>query len=73
MSVPARVAAEQQRIDIGMMGPRDRAHSRRGVSRCGCDDDDDDMKMNDFQMMRHVFVRKLCYCSAVLLSLNDKC
>ena len=38
------------------MGPRDRAHSRRGVSRCGCDDDDDDMKMNDFQMMRHVFM-----------------
>ena len=47
------------------MGPRDRAHSRRDVSRCGCDDDDDDMKMNDFQMMRHVFMAE-SYVTAVL-------
>jgi hypothetical protein len=57
------------------MGPRDRAHSRRGVSRCGCDDDDDDddMKMNDFQMMRHVFMAEsfvyaVLYCFLSMIS-----
>jgi hypothetical protein len=53
------------------------------VSRCGCDDDDDDddMKMNELQMMRHVFMAEsfvyaVLYCTALycfLSTINAYC